>query len=65
MTVQKLGAINPSISNISWYKRTVPQFAVQSNTNEYAVEGNPNKPVTYNFDKNAGACKGLNVYYLA
>ena len=65
MSVGKIKAINPAISNISWYKG--PVSAVNKTVQEQGnfVQGNPNHPESRNYDKFAGAAKGLNVYYLA
>ena len=66
MTVGKTNSINPALSNISFYKGGISTAYVQpKQAGDCAVSGNPNRPATFNADKNAGALKGLGIYYLA
>lgn len=65
MAVGKTSTINPIISNISFYKGSIPHVKTYAQTNEYVVTGNPTRPVSRNNDENAGPLKGLGVYYLA
>ena len=64
MTVGKTNGINPLISNISFYNGSVPKIQFKKSY-ENTITGNPNRPVCYNNDENAGALRGLGVYYLA
>ena len=55
MTVGKINAVNPEISNISFYRGELPR--IQRNfekAGEYTVQGNPNRPVHLNSNPFAG-----------
>ena len=56
MAVGKINATNPIISNISFYNGKIP-VAQKSfeKTSEFAVQGNPNRPVHLNSNPYAGA----------
>ena len=56
MSVNKLTAINPAISNISWYRGSLtPQVHhASASQTDYSVKGNPNHPAVLNNDPNAG-----------
>ena len=56
MSVDRLTAINPAISNISWYRGNLtPQVRPAAIAqNNYSVQGNPNHPAVLNNNSDAG-----------
>ena len=55
MTVGKISATNPAISNISFYRGEMPRVQKNfENAGDYSVPGNPNRPVHLNSNPYAG-----------